>query len=519
MSRLRRCAALAALLALSAAAQDRPAGGPGTGPGGAEVVVRLHDGTVIRKALLRDGVVVATRFGKLTVPAAEVRRIEFALHLPAEPAREVEGLVKQLGSDDHKQREAAGKRLVALGFRAYPALQAAARSPDKEVAARARAVAEQVRKEVPAEQLSVPEQDVVYTRDCVLAGRIEGEALKARTAALGELSLRRAELRSLHSTAVDRAEVAVEAAQFGAVAGKWADSGVTVEAGAGLVVAASGRVDLMPAKAGQQVSGPAGHPAQGSDAGYQAGTLLGRVGAEGEVFAVGQHYEGRSPGAGRLYLRIVPLAGGNGSAGAYRVKVSTGPGLEVEGKGNSPAPRRRGADSGGGTYGRHPPCHPGCFPAGTPIRTPGGSQPVERLRAGDLVTTVGPDGATAPGKVVSVFVTRNRLVEVRTEAGGLVTTETQPLALAGGGLRAAGELKAGDRVWRWDGRARRAVTVRSVSPTGRQERVFNLILGDSAIFVADGFLVRSKPPAPASPAPVERKKKEEKGEEKGDIVN
>jgi transposase-like protein len=499
MSRLRHRAALVALAALLSlsAAHDQPARAPEPAAGAAEVVARLRDGTVVRKALLRDGVVVVTRFGKLTVPAAEIRRIEFALHLPAEAAREVEGLVKQLGSDDYKLREAAGKRLVALGYRAYPALQTAARSPDKEVAARARAAAEQVRREVPAERLSLPEQDVVYTRDCVLAGRIEGEALKARTASLGKLSLRLAELRSLHSAAVDRAEVAVEAAQFGAAAGKWADSGVTVEAGAGLVLAASGRVDLMPAKAGQHVSGPVGYPARGSDAGYQAGTLLGRVGEEGEVFAVGQRYEGRSPRAGRLYLRIVPLAGGNGSAGAYQVKVSSGPGLEVEGKGNSPATRQRGADSGGGTYGRHPPCHPGCFPAGTPIRTPGGSQPVERLRAGDLVTTVGPDGATAPGKVVSVFATRNRLVEVRTEAGGLVTTETQPLALAGGGLRAAGELQAGDRVFRWDGHARRAVAVRSVSPTGRQERVFNLILGEPAVFVAGGFLVRSKPPAPA----------------------
>jgi hypothetical protein len=147
-----------------------------------------------------------------------------------------------------------------------------------------------------------------------------------------------------------------------------------------------------------------------------------------------------------------------------------------------------------------PPCHPGCFPAGTPIRTPGGSQPVERLRQGDSVTTVGPNGAAAPGKVLAVFATRNRLLEVRTEAGNLVTTETQPLALAGGGLRAAGKLKAGDRVFRWDGRERLAVTVRSVVLTGREEQVFNLILGEPAMFVADGFLVRSKPPAPSSPA-------------------
>src|SRR5207237_4907565 len=98
-----------------------------------------------------------------------------------------------------------------------------------------------------------------------------------------------------------------------------------------------------------------------------------------------------------------------------------------------------------------PPCHPGCFPAGTAIRVPGGTKTVERIREGDLVMTVGPDGNSAQARVASVFVTKNRLLEVRTAAGDLVTTATQPLALAGGGLQAAGELKAGDRIFRWDG--------------------------------------------------------------------
>ncbi|HZY86028.1 MAG TPA: hypothetical protein VFE78_14440, partial [Gemmataceae bacterium] len=280
MSRPCHWAALAALLAVgpAAVAADKPAAAAKSGPPPAEVTARLHDGTVVRKALLRDGVVVATRYGKLTVPAADIRRIEFGFHLPDEVAREVEAAVRQLGSDDFKQREAAGKRLVTLGFRAWPALQAAARSSDKEVSARARVAIERVRKEVPAEHLSLPEQDVVYTRDCVLAGRIEGEALKVGSASLGDLSLRLTELRSLRSAAVEGVAVAVEAAQFGAVAGKWADSGVTVEKDVGLVVVASGRVDLVPAQAGQHVSGPAGYQAQGTDGGYRAGTLLGRLG-------------------------------------------------------------------------------------------------------------------------------------------------------------------------------------------------------------------------------------------------
>jgi hypothetical protein len=51
------------------------------------------------------------------------------------------------------------------------------------------------------------------------------------------------------------------------------------------------------------------------------------------------------------------------------------------------------------------------------------------------------------------------------------------------------------------GSKRKAVAVQSVSSTGRTEQVFNVVLGDSVIFIANGFLVRSKPPAPSRDEP------------------
>jgi hypothetical protein len=147
------------------------------------------------------------------------------------------------------------------------------------------------------------------------------------------------------------------------------------------------------------------------------------------------------------------------------------------------------------------PCHPGCFPAGTLVLTPKGPRAIDTIRAGDGVTVVRPDGTGVAGKVQSVFVTRNRLLKVETEAGDLLTTETQPLVLADGTIRAAGELQAGDRVFRWQDGKRQAVRVRAVHATDRVEQVFNLVLGDSEVFVADGFLARSKPPGLAAVEP------------------
>jgi hypothetical protein len=141
------------------------------------------------------------------------------------------------------------------------------------------------------------------------------------------------------------------------------------------------------------------------------------------------------------------------------------------------------------------PCHPGCFPAGTKVSVPGGTMVIERLRVGDSVVTFGADGRATTAKVEAIFVTRNRLLELRTEGGNLTTTITQPMFLEGGEFKAAGELKAGDRVWRWQGAQRRATAalVEVTAPT-REAQVFNLVLGAPTTFVADGFLVRSKPP-------------------------
>jgi hypothetical protein len=143
---------------------------------------------------------------------------------------------------------------------------------------------------------------------------------------------------------------------------------------------------------------------------------------------------------------------------------------------------------------RTPPCHPGCFPAGTLVRVPAGTRPIERIREGDLVATIDADGKTVSAQVRGVFATRNRVLALRVEGGQLVTTATQPIALAGGDFRPAAGLKAGDRVWRWVAGKRQAVKVLGVSPADREVEVFNLVLGNPKAFIAGDFLVRSKPP-------------------------
>jgi hypothetical protein len=146
------------------------------------------------------------------------------------------------------------------------------------------------------------------------------------------------------------------------------------------------------------------------------------------------------------------------------------------------------------------PCHPGCFPAGTRVLVPGGVALIEHLRAGDAVMTIGADGHSAESRVAQVFTTRNQLVELRTERGALVTTRSQPVPLVRGGFQTVENLKAGERIWRWQNGRRAEVAVAEIAPTKRTERVFNIVVGESVVFVANNFLVRGKPPAPAPAA-------------------
>lgn len=143
----------------------------------------------------------------------------------------------------------------------------------------------------------------------------------------------------------------------------------------------------------------------------------------------------------------------------------------------------------------HPePCHPGCFPRGTLVETPSGHRAIESIAAGDAVTAFLATGEHVTATVQSVFITDNRLWLVSTEADELVTTETQPLCLATDRIVAAGQLQAGDKILRYDGGALRLVKVTSVTKTRRVEEVVNLVLGDNQLFIAGGFLARSKPP-------------------------
>jgi hypothetical protein len=303
-------------------AQDEPKSAPRTD----EVVARFHDGTTLRRIVLQESVEIQTKYGKLAIPVRDIRRIEFGIYSSPEDVKKVAAAIRNLGAEDFQLREAAGKELIALGARAHAALLEAARSGDQEVARRAQEVLDRLREQVPEELLRRKPEDVIRTADCVLTGRIQAPTLKVRTPLFGDMQLKLADLRSIHT--ISETQLTVDAARHGSAPDQWLDTGFEVDAETGLTIVAGGRVDLSPQAAGQAVCDADGNPNFGqTNTGIPFGALIGRIGERGEAFYIGKRFQGRPGQAGRLYLQIVSIPGAGGSTGTYKVKLTADPGV------------------------------------------------------------------------------------------------------------------------------------------------------------------------------------------------
>jgi hypothetical protein len=321
----------------------------------ADAEVRLVDGSSIRMAVLQQQIEVKTDYGTLTVPIQDVARIDFGVHLPDGLEAKIAKAIEQLGDENYKLRESALKDLIGWGPYAYAQVHRATKSNVPEVAKRADMALTKIRAAHAADKLRMRDEDVVVTAKFTLVGRITTPQLKARNETIGELNIDLAKLREIRwSRPGVETEVVVDAAKHGSAPNQWMDSGFEVQSGSRLVVAAGGTVDLWPQGGpnsgytagpkgygfddGQRIPGAQAMPvfpavpgappgmmppgAAGAVAMARPGTLLGRIGENGEPFVIGDSYDGAPTRDGKLYLHIVPSPWNCGSTGSYTVKIT-----------------------------------------------------------------------------------------------------------------------------------------------------------------------------------------------------
>ena len=162
-----------------------------------------------------------------------------------------------------------------------------------------------------------------------------------------------------------------------------------------------------------------------------------------------------------------------------------------------------GGDSNGGVTtggvgpggGEDPMCNASggaCFPAGTQISTPGGTRPIEQIKAGDMVLAVDSNGQVQPVQVKATLDKQSPILTVITDRGILHTTTEHPLWTGGDEFREAGKLKTGDTVMLWQGGKAQAARVLQLEEHPTEQQVYNLEVEAPHTFVADGFVVHNK---------------------------
>jgi hypothetical protein len=361
MRRTARAAGLAGLMVCAVAAAQPPADPPkekaAQPDGPPEFEVTFTDGSKVRMVVLEPAIAVATRYGKLTVPFAEVRRVDLGFRYPEGVEAKVEAAVAGLGSESFRAREDAEKALLAFGEYAVPSLKRAVVNPDPEVARRAEAVLKKLADKLPEARMNARDYDSVKTAEFSMRGRIETPTVRVRTKQFGELAMKIGEVRSIRSLfgGAASAELTLDSAKYARQGWPaWMDTGIDVSTDARLEITCTGKIDQWIQTPGQYMSGPdgtgamapggpamvpprlpglaqgfgpgggMGGPAPGVG-GWKSGSVVGRVGQKGNPFAVGSSYkQSKAPGTGRLYLIIAPSNWNNDSAGSYKVKVRVG---------------------------------------------------------------------------------------------------------------------------------------------------------------------------------------------------
>ena len=175
------------------------------------VELRLVDNSTLRAVLLGQKIDILTKYGRLSVPAADIQRLETGLRLSAGEAKKIDAAVAELANPSETARDNAVAVLLALRERALPALRKASRHRNAELAAKARELLDQIQEALGEEKGSAREEDVIHTEGFTVVGRIETTALRARTAHFGELEFKIADLRGLRAPNAAGETVAVNA--------------------------------------------------------------------------------------------------------------------------------------------------------------------------------------------------------------------------------------------------------------------------------------------------------------------
>jgi hypothetical protein len=324
-----------------------PKKGPVTPKGNLEPAIpgdcEIHflNGSKVRMIVQSEKLEVATAYGRLSVPVKDVRAIEFGLHFPEGMEAQIEAAIRRLDSSDYREREKADKALIDLGPFSYPAVLDASRTKEIEVSKRAKEILKKLQAKHTKKDLKTMVEDKVVTQNFTIVGRILTTTVKAKTEYFGEQELSLAKMRTLRAMGGGSPDIdlSIDSSRY-ANQGQWLDTNYVCDGRTGIVITATGLIDVWPQQGGQFMSGPNGfqQSRNGNNPGgmirgprkigkvlngnIHGGMLVGKIGEDGDYFIVGDRYEAVPETEGKLYLHIGPSQWNCQCIGSYEVKIA-----------------------------------------------------------------------------------------------------------------------------------------------------------------------------------------------------
>jgi len=303
--------------------------------------IRLHllDGSVISGDLSVSEITVETPFGNLVVPIDRIRSLSPGLDSYPKVLADLEGLIKNLGSDDYKTREQAHKDLAAMGSKIRKELERFTNDENAEVKRHVGEIIkelEEQNQEAEDADEGVGAQpwirlDTVVTTDFTVVGKVTPKAFEI-SSKYGPLTVQLADVqkgeRETSARESLRKSVTVEGTNVAQRSFK--STGVRVQAGDKITFRADGNMIMSP-WGSNAATGPDGAPNYGWYVPNQipGGALVARIGDKGQVFKVGRQLTMVAKSSGVLQMAVGIQAEyaneGYSYPGQYNVKLKIEP--------------------------------------------------------------------------------------------------------------------------------------------------------------------------------------------------
>lgn len=134
----------------------------------------------------------------------------------------------------------------------------------------------------------------------------------------------------------------------------------------------------------------------------------------------------------------------------------------------------------------------GCLAEGTPVLTPAGPIPIEKLKVGDGVLTIA-GGRVQPGRVLArMEVQTDEVLEIAIPGARLRITSEHPVMVGRGQYLLAKLLKPEDPIYFAQSSNLAVTAVQSMRPILEKQSAYNLLVSPGGTFAPAGFVVHNK---------------------------